>query len=414
MQTAFVEQEYRDADTKQNPYAAPTSGTEASSESTTTSQRIHYLDNVRAIAMMLGLLMHGGLAYAESTHVIWIVGDRSGSVGIDIIVWFVHLFRMALFFLIAGYFAKLLVDKRGTTGFIKNRVYRVVLPFIVFWPLTTAAIVGAMIFGANYVQELPKILGTIKNPPPGSQAPPPTTGHLWFLYYLAMFAAITAILSWFSSTNLTSMIDTIYRKPIAWLFLPLLLVPAVVVAGTPLVSPETFTPTWWPFLFYGGFYLGGWHLFGREEALDKCGKYVVWMLLLSIGLFIPYYRLLPFEYAMTIAPQWLTLTESVLTSYLAVLLTIVALCLGKRFLSKQSPIMKFIAESSYWTYLAHLPIILFIQVLMVDWHVNVWIKFVLAMVSTFVLCQITYLAFVRYTPIGWMLNGRKRKSTAQA
>ena len=29
------------------------------------SSRIHYLDNLRALAMMLGLYLHGALAYAE-------------------------------------------------------------------------------------------------------------------------------------------------------------------------------------------------------------------------------------------------------------------------------------------------------------------------------------------------------------
>ena len=36
------------------------------------------------------------------------------------IAWFVHLFRMPMFFVIAGFFAALLVRKRGIAGMLRN------------------------------------------------------------------------------------------------------------------------------------------------------------------------------------------------------------------------------------------------------------------------------------------------------
>jgi peptidoglycan/LPS O-acetylase OafA/YrhL len=36
-----------------------------------TSERLHYLDNLRAIAMLLGIFLHAGLAYAEPSREIW-------------------------------------------------------------------------------------------------------------------------------------------------------------------------------------------------------------------------------------------------------------------------------------------------------------------------------------------------------
>src|SRR5205823_3380333 len=78
-----------------------------------TVSRIHYLDNLRALAMMLGVFLHAGLAYANPAQSIWLATDRSSSVVVDAAIWFIHLFRMALFFLISGYFAKVIIERKG-------------------------------------------------------------------------------------------------------------------------------------------------------------------------------------------------------------------------------------------------------------------------------------------------------------
>lgn len=60
--------------------------------------RVHYLDNLRALAMMLGVLLHAGLAYANPAQAIWIATDTTSSTAVDAGIWFIHLFRMGLFF----------------------------------------------------------------------------------------------------------------------------------------------------------------------------------------------------------------------------------------------------------------------------------------------------------------------------
>ena len=77
------------------------------------SARIHYLDNLRALAMLLGVYLHGALAYAEPSRSVWIATNPQGSVAIDASIWWIHLFRMGLFFLLSGYFAKLVIQRKG-------------------------------------------------------------------------------------------------------------------------------------------------------------------------------------------------------------------------------------------------------------------------------------------------------------
>ncbi len=107
--------------------------------------RIYYLDNVRAIAMLLGLVLHSALTYAKPSQNFWILGDREGSMAMDMSIWFIHLFRMSLFFLIAGYFAKLLVTRRSVGSFLKNRALRILLPFLVSFRSSQSRILSSLV-----------------------------------------------------------------------------------------------------------------------------------------------------------------------------------------------------------------------------------------------------------------------------
>ena len=50
---------------------------------------------------------------------------------VDACIWFLHLFRMPLFFVVAGFFAAMLVARRGIGGLFRNRVRRIALPFVI-------------------------------------------------------------------------------------------------------------------------------------------------------------------------------------------------------------------------------------------------------------------------------------------
>jgi peptidoglycan/LPS O-acetylase OafA/YrhL len=89
-------------------------------------------------------------------------------------------------------------------------------------------------------------------------------------------------------------------------------------------------------------------------------------------------------------------------------MTLSALLVGQRFLARSNAWLKFCADSSYWVYLIHLPIILFLQTLLIPIPIPVFGKLVVVTLVTWLFCMATYVVFVRYTPIGWMLNGKRR------
>lgn len=81
------------------------------------SDRLHYLDAVRAFVMSIGVILHAGLI--DRFWLSRLFSDVSG------------LFRMKLFFLIAGFFAALLVTRRGLAHTQNERIVRFGVPFAV-------------------------------------------------------------------------------------------------------------------------------------------------------------------------------------------------------------------------------------------------------------------------------------------
>lgn len=94
-----------------------------------TNGREHSWDAVRAFLMLLGIPYHTALSYrAERT---WIVNSGEGLHGFTYLAEFIHLFRMPGFFLIAGYFAALLLARREPAQWLQGRLSRLIVPFFV-------------------------------------------------------------------------------------------------------------------------------------------------------------------------------------------------------------------------------------------------------------------------------------------
>ena len=78
--------------------------------------------------MSLGVVLHACLSLS---FVPWVITDEVRTVGMTALFAFIHGFRMPLFFLLSGYFAVMLWQRRGARGLISHRVRRVLVPMVV-------------------------------------------------------------------------------------------------------------------------------------------------------------------------------------------------------------------------------------------------------------------------------------------
>jgi glucan biosynthesis protein C len=69
--------------------------------------------------------------------------------------------------------------------------------------------------------------------------------------------------------------------------------------------------------------------------------------------------------------------------------------------------VRYISDSSYWIYLAHLPVVVALQVLVSPWAVPWQVKYPLIVVTALTILLPSYQWLVRTTFLGAWLNGRR-------
>ena len=85
------------------------------------------LDALRAVAMLLGIVLHASMSFVPS---FWVVTDRQQNPAFGIVFSAIHGFRMPLFFVMSGFFSAMLLHRRGRWSLVKHRFFRVFLPLL--------------------------------------------------------------------------------------------------------------------------------------------------------------------------------------------------------------------------------------------------------------------------------------------
>jgi fucose 4-O-acetylase-like acetyltransferase len=85
--------------------------------------RLHALDAVRAFALLLGIALHAAQPFLDGLSG-WVTKEAPSDALATL--WFtILMFRMPLFFLIAGFFGRMVLERRGPAGCIRARSQRV-------------------------------------------------------------------------------------------------------------------------------------------------------------------------------------------------------------------------------------------------------------------------------------------------
>ena len=373
------------------------------------SERLHSLDSLRAIMMLLGLVIHSSVTYGAVNYGgAWFLKDPGTThVSNDFIVFFIHAFRMQIFFMVAGFFGAMLFYERSPIKMIKNRISRVVLPFIVFVLLLYPSIKFGIAYTNLIFQGGPnafmEALATLSS---WDTLIPSSTFHLWFLYYLALITFVSAGLAFFfqKMNKISAAISAtfnwlIVRPVLRVLFFGVMTAMVYYIMGTTsLATPFSFVPDVNAFIYYFSFYIVGWVLFKSKHQLDQMMKADWLCVILAISLFsINFFFPGSFNFFGLLAIKSLTVWLFIF-GFTGLFI---------RYASNHSALMRYVSDASYWVYLVHLSIVVLIPSFIVNWPIPPTLKFLTVLSLTGLICFVSYHYLVRTTFIGKFLNGRK-------
>ena len=398
-----------------------------------TSRRYHGLDGLRAFAMLLGLVVHATLPYFSrraGIEFMW-PADPDQSLALLLLFDYIHLWRMPVFFLLAGFFAHLMLERRSPAAFVRDRLRRIGVPLVLFAAVMAVLIPALWEYGwkGDFAVDL-RVLDPRKWPPLISRGIP--LAHLWFLWYLLLLYA--ALLVWRAALRWVPAAPAIGRRLSGWIYarapLLLLLGAALLLAARGGDESKPIWPPNVPDLLYAAiFFFYGHGLWSRRELLTCLRGRSTLVGLWTAGML---------AYAVHVAALGVqdqgpagtalgivTVLDTLAYGSAAVLLSLALVGSFEAGFRTPRRWVRWLADSSYWIYLVHLPVVAFLTFWLA--HLDVsgrltsvtgfeWgseLKFSVAFVATSVAGVVSYRYLVRYTPLGTLLNGKRERAPAR-
>ena len=385
------------------------------------SQRFYDLDVLRAVTMFLGIVEHVCLFVLPAAQPLWPIYDAAakGDPTYHYVLEVLHGFRTPVFFLISGFFSALLWQRRGLYAFSIHRLKRIGIPLAAGCLTIVPLSIWMLAAGGGYQDPYDFPLWTLPLVWIFSLT------HLWFLWYLLLMVGAFALavrlglqfrhrMVWWLAIPVSLgisllMVDPIYGSDTATGVVPN---PTVIaynacffVFGVFFYQRGFTVRRWWTVallpagaLFYAGFHLLGQYLAPFEGVV-------------SIGSAAS-----DFEGAVPDAFMFknpLTLASTLIETLSTWLMCFGLMGLFRWVAARASAATLYLSDSSYWCFLAHLPLVIAAQMLIVDWPIHYHLKYLLVCAGVSLVLLATYQFGVRYTFIGRTLNGpRSRRQPA--
>lgn len=370
--------------------------------------RYHAFDALRAAMMLLGVALHSATAYSTFPDVWWLK-DPVTSRAADLFILFIHTFRLPAFFVMSGFFAALLIERRGRQAFLENRAARLALPFLLgmlaMYPFLKISSVYCY-FLTRHPDPWSRTLGWLAQ---GRLERSIEPMHLWFLEILMWLclaaAAFAPALNRFLDAAWFVRVLRSYAAIPFWSFLTFLTLLLTEVGI--LDTPHNFSLNFHIVLAYAVFFCFGWGLFRHRSALDAFERIRPAVFLLALPCLILAAGAIDKQLAVRPARDWFAFAASAALNALMAWLTIFGLIgLFLRRFSAPSPRTRYLSDSAYWLYLFHPPVLVLIQIPMMRFAWPAEVKFVLGVAFALPVLFWMYDRWVRPSWVGAILNGR--------
>lgn len=139
--------------------------------------------------MLLGIPYHVAMSYRAGQE--WIITSSEGAPFFNHLAQTIHVFRMPAFFILAGYFAALLLARRSPGEWLGGRLTRIGIPFLAAI-LTLNPLLNLLCELSNYGWADALVSWDRNSATSGGY----WIRHLWFLIVLLYLSAVAALFFW--------------------------------------------------------------------------------------------------------------------------------------------------------------------------------------------------------------------------
>jgi len=365
------------------------------------NQRRHHLDAIRVSAILL-LIPYHAARYVQK-------GDGDPRI-VDAVVWFVHTWHIPLFFAISGFLAASALSRSSAALQVRARFRRLGVPLVIGM-LTVVPLANFFVIEAAALW--PRKGGVpAKRELDFANVFSFTPRHLWFISYL-LIISLLAIGIWLAiqrAPRLGAALSRGFAQLMrSWWAVPFLasISAAILVTKTGWVAGGTesnsLIPTPTLFAYFGFFFGFGWLLSGQADLIGEL-KRGAWPrlgggVLIAVPAFLLFYNNGDFT-GNTGIPGALAEIESLrLYGLFAVGIVCWLTLFGiwgvlARHVVKESRVLRYLADASFWIYLVHIPFLVALQSTLSTTELAIPARWGLAVTGTFALALGSY-ALVR-------------------
>ena len=366
-----------------------------------TKQRDHFWDAVRALLMLLGIPYHVALAYRAGHE--WIVSPGEGLPAFTYGAEFIHLFRMPGFFLIAGYFAALLLGRRAPDQWLQGRFLKLAPPFVASLLLLVPVL--------NMLCELSNMPWT--DAVASWKHNSATSGgywvrHLWFIIVLLYCSTAAALLVRWRPALRDALLPARIDAWIADHFAVTLMAGAVLLGLWEAVAVELFYiggfATNLPqqilrldeLITYAPYFASGCLLARSPRTLDRAVRFIPAIALVALA---------STAVSLLYVDSFWAPVGRFFGTISGIALTQVLIAGAKAFLDRPIPLVQRLVEASFVIYLVHMPIVVMLVLLGKSVALPVGAKAAAVMLLTLALSYGAWLLVERSAWLRFLFNG---------
>ena len=369
------------------------------------NERKYFIDWLRIGLIISVFFFHVGMIFRPEQ---WHVNSAESFAFLDPIMWWLHLWRMPLLFLVSGVGTYYAIGHRSSWQYVKERFRRLYIPFTFgFFTLVPLMV---------YVERIPKYNSFLEFLPHMFDGGPYPAGniswhHLWFILYLFIISLLIApVLNYTKSGHYNMvrgrLIAIISKKMgLNWL-LPIIIISQLILRQYFPNSTHALYNDWAYFTYYLLFFVSGFMLFTSDKIINALAKdrrsYLYQTLVFTILLFA-----LPsiFGESSIVQDYSRGITEMVIS--LSCGLT--AIGYFKRYFNKDHQYRKVLNEAIYPFYLLHQPALIFVGYVVLQWEISYASQAILITLLSLLSIIVSYWFVIRKFNMLRIAFGMKKK-----